>query len=1386
MVCPVCREPNPGTNQYCYRCGASLAGAKPAAGGSPFEPIPPPPPPKGAKRPAKQRSDRPVKRRKKKRPAGASASGGRRGIRPAKGKSVSAHGVGPPVALPSGGRRPPSGYVSRTTGKSYITSPPGEASGPPGETAERRQKKKKRKGDPLAGFVIGRCRLVKLLGRGGMGYVYQARHLTLQIDVVVKILASDLTGNQKLIARFVREARSTAQLDHPNIVRIFDLGQEGGYFYIVMQFIEGENVQEILDRDYKLDWREAARIVANAATGLAYAHARGIIHRDIKPDNIMVSLENEVKVADFGLAKNVSGEVPITRSGSLLGTPHYMSPEQCQGVPTDERTDIYSLGITFYQLLTGELPYSGETFTAILYKQVHEPLPIDPPSHPDVPPEVWELLASMTDKERDERLRNAEEIVTRLEELLGFDIESSGRYRTMANAPRTFRDPRASSTRLPQVGTPKSGGTPASDGTPASTGRRVKPVIEFPKKTPAADAKPGSAAEAPGAAAPTAGATGSSTAETREANEGDRPAPDAAISEADTFVESREAPELRDAIASAEAREAAAAEAIESADTTDPEVAPPTGPAADVGSSSSTSSLPPLSDETDEFTPPQLARRAAEEEAKARSSAPKKRGFWRGIVDVFTGRRGDDEDVAGEAADGMPDLTPRVTPELAATADVDAPEPPAPAADPASELLAHDPDDVGAPASVEDSGIGRAVIRAAVDDLFGDDAPPTDAGDAAAPASAAPALHDIPTEKNPAVGADGRPRDAAPPAGPPPLTTPTPEHPATPGASPARDVPAVLSESTEALARELTADLPDLPFPPMARKPRTRRRTTPARPGGVAPWPEPTAGEPGRPGAPTPQPAAGPQGGPPAPRQTPVPAPPPARRTPPPSGERRAPVRPSGERPAAPPHRRTPVPPQAPPRGTPAPGSRPDRRTPAPDPRRTPASRPSHPLEPSQASYPGRAPAADVDDPHFRTEARSQPPPGYQPPSPAHAPTSSGPVKAAPPPTPPPGFLPPAGPPAGRATPRPAEVSPPPSTADTPPPGFLPPERQPADATAPGARIAPSSPAPSTAPSAPTPPDPDVARLDAGGAAASPASAPPSGLRPGADPDELINERDGASLLRVAGGEFTMGSADQDNERPVHRVVLEPYAIDRFPVTNARYRSFLEWVAENGDEELRHPDQPEDKSHDPDGWGEPAYERYSPGEEHPVVNVDWFDAYAYATWAGLRLPTEAEWERAARGDDGRRYPWGDFEPSEDPHGKYAQNKRSRSIGPHEYTAPVDAHPAGRSPVGCEDMAGNVNEWCEDGFHPTFYVRSPRKNPVNRAIKTPRSLRGGSWNNADVKLRTTARVGLPPLRRDPGVGFRCVVSLGAGARGPSDDGGTDVEGSGEMPGNAVTS
>lgn len=267
------------------------------------------------------------------------------------------------------------------------------------------------------GKVIGnRYEIVETIGKGGMAIVYKAKCLKLNRYVALKVLRPEFREDKDFITRFKAEAQSAASLSHPNIVSVYDVGQDGDLNYIVMEYVEGVTLKQYMDAKGVLPWREAVDYTAQICAGLEHAHKNGIIHKDIKPHNIMITREGTLKITDFGIAKVISSST-ITTGNTTMGSVHYFSPEQARGGYTDYKTDIYSLGVVLYEMVTGRLPFDGDSAIAIAMQHI-EKEPIPPTElNPDIPQSLENVIRKAMSKEQAMRYDSVTEMMQDLKKV---------------------------------------------------------------------------------------------------------------------------------------------------------------------------------------------------------------------------------------------------------------------------------------------------------------------------------------------------------------------------------------------------------------------------------------------------------------------------------------------------------------------------------------------------------------------------------------------------------------------------------------------------------------------------------------------------------------------------------------------------------------------------------------------------------------------------------------------------------------------------------------------------------------------------------------------------------------------------------------------------------
>lgn len=283
----------------------------------------------------------------------------------------------------------------------------------------------------LIGRTLGKYRLVEQLGRGGMAEVYKAYQPGLDRYVAVKVMHSFLSEDKDFLARFQREAKLVAGMRHPNIVQVHDFDVEGGLSYMVMEFIDGETLKGRLQRlEENNQWisvSEAVRIIMAVGSALKYAHRLGMVHRDVKPANVMVDKTGNVILTDFGIAKIFAGggATQLTATGAMVGTPSYMAPEQGMGQPGDERSDIYSLAVMLYQLVTARLPFEADTPLAVVLKHINDPLQLPRQVNPEVPEAVERIILKAMAKNPDDRYQHVGDMLNDLKRAMGMSLDET-------------------------------------------------------------------------------------------------------------------------------------------------------------------------------------------------------------------------------------------------------------------------------------------------------------------------------------------------------------------------------------------------------------------------------------------------------------------------------------------------------------------------------------------------------------------------------------------------------------------------------------------------------------------------------------------------------------------------------------------------------------------------------------------------------------------------------------------------------------------------------------------------------------------------------------------------------------------------------------------------
>jgi tRNA A-37 threonylcarbamoyl transferase component Bud32 len=278
----------------------------------------------------------------------------------------------------------------------------------------------------MIGTVLsGRYKLEAKLGSGGMSTVYLARDTTLDRPVAVKVMHREMSEQADQLERFRQEARAVAKLSHPNVVAVIDAGEDGGHPYIVFEYVEGETLKQRINRVGALDAQEALAYAIEVARGLTVAHARNMVHRDIKPQNVLIDSEGRAKLTDFGISRQLEQD-GMTATGRVLGTTDYVAPEQAMGHPVDQRSDVYSLGVVLYEMLTGQVPFSADSQVGVAMKHVNEDLPDVQQQRPDLSAAAAITVERATAKDPDDRYQTVGELIDDLSTALEVEAARAG------------------------------------------------------------------------------------------------------------------------------------------------------------------------------------------------------------------------------------------------------------------------------------------------------------------------------------------------------------------------------------------------------------------------------------------------------------------------------------------------------------------------------------------------------------------------------------------------------------------------------------------------------------------------------------------------------------------------------------------------------------------------------------------------------------------------------------------------------------------------------------------------------------------------------------------------------------------------------------------------
>lgn len=264
----------------------------------------------------------------------------------------------------------------------------------------------------------GRYQIIQHVGGGGMAKVYKAKDTILDRFIAIKVMNESLSHDLDFVRRFIQEAQATAKLSHPNIVNVYDAGREGQTYFMVMEYVEGPTLKKWIRSRGVVSPKEAISIAMQICDGLAHAHANGIVHRDIKPQNIIAAPDGRMKVTDFGISRILRSSSTLTKTGTVMGSVHYFSPEQARGYDIGFPSDLYSLGVVLYEMVTGKVPFDGDENIGIALKHVQEPVPDPRNFNPDLPDELCRVICKALEKDPSHRYQSAQEMKRALQQVL--------------------------------------------------------------------------------------------------------------------------------------------------------------------------------------------------------------------------------------------------------------------------------------------------------------------------------------------------------------------------------------------------------------------------------------------------------------------------------------------------------------------------------------------------------------------------------------------------------------------------------------------------------------------------------------------------------------------------------------------------------------------------------------------------------------------------------------------------------------------------------------------------------------------------------------------------------------------------------------------------------